>query len=116
VLIERPIAYAALGLGAALALPQWNAIQSVSGAHSPAALLIAALFGAMAVFLGVRLAQSHTDPRARRWRLILWGTISALIALFLLLVAIQVEPIWERTADVGAALLVLLAFLYPLRH
>lgn len=115
-LIERPLAYAALGLGAALALPQWNSIQSGSGAHSPAALLIAALFGAVAVFLGVRLAQSHTDTRARRWRLILWGLISALIALFLLLVAIQVEPIWERAADIGAAFLVLLAFIYPLRH
>ena len=115
-LIERQIAYAALGLCAALVLPQWNAIQSLSGAHSPAALLVSALFGAMAVFLGVRLAQSHTDPRARRWRLILWGSISALIALFLLLVAIQVEPIWERTVNVGAAFLVLLALLYPLRR
>lgn len=115
-LIERPIAYAALGLSAALALPQWNAIQSGSGTPSPAALLIAALFGAVAVFLGVRLAQSQADPRARRWHLILWGVISAIIALFLLLVAIQVELIRERTAAVGAAFLVLLAFLYPLRR
>ena len=115
-LIERPLAYAALGLCAALALTQWNAIQSGSGTHSSVVLLIAALFGAMAVFLGIQLAQSHADPRARRWRLILWGSISAIIALFLLLVAIQVEPIWERAADVGAAFLVLLAFLYPLRR
>lgn len=115
-LIKRSLAYAALGLGAALALPQWSEIQSGSGTHSPAALLISALFGAVAVFLGVRLAQSRADPRARCRRLILWGIISVLIALFLLLVAVQVEPIWERAADVGAALLVLLAFLYPLRN
>lgn len=50
-LIERPLAWAALGLGAALALPQWNVIQSGSGTHSPAALLVSALFGAVAAFL-----------------------------------------------------------------
>lgn len=75
-LIERPLSLAATAVAIALIAPECASIWSQPGRPPRTILVVAALIGAVGIYLGTAAASSYRSPSGRTIRLVIWGLVS----------------------------------------
>ncbi len=108
-LFERPVSLAITGISLAITVPEFSALLEQPNRAPGSILIVGALIGALAIYLGSTIASLYHKRLGRTLRLAVWGLLGLGMSIGTVYFGLRAPEYWHKVFFFGAGCLPLIA-------